>query len=387
LIFTDTVNKAIQTAQKHISNSISTYRHNNKYNKDYSEAVLSQLEQLHHSLKSLENQNYFNLLDKPELLQTVFVQNCYLSSEPEQHINILEKSIILNEEIEFLLSEMSIITDNQYFKMPENQQLVTHLEILGLINSITINTELYKNVFTVMQKFLKDSGTTRKPFYFCLLDLKESLLNIFENAIQHLQDAFDFLPHDRKQFYIQKRLKEIKLQELQSQRKNKELGYYISEFKKVLEVEIDYIKGTKDYDFINKFRTSEETQITNQYFSFHFIGSDINKLEKIYFVLTNNLYFINETRTSRKDFIEVLTAKDLSKIKKEIHLGCETTQFATIQKRMEYLFKNFNPTTIEKSGLFFSKKGTKLTASNLYKNKIDNPKDQTIIDNLFKELK
>lgn len=379
--------KALQKAQIEIENFITSFRNNDRYTKQYSDDVLAQLDLKRHSLNSFENIVYYNLLDKPDLLQSVFIQNCYFSSEPEQHFNLLENSIIINEEIEFLISEMSKFVENQYFKIPENQRLTIHLEILGLINSITIDTALYKSVFSVMQQFLNESGTTRKPFYFCLLDLKDNLFRIFDNAIHNLQSAFDFLPQDRKHYYIQKRLKEIKLKEINLQRNNKELGYYIAEFKKVLEVEIDYIKDTKDYDFINKFLSAPEQQTNHTGLSFNYLGIDINKLEKIYFVLTNNLYFINETRTSKTDFIEVLTAKDLSRIKKEIHIGCETTQFAYILKRMEHLFKNFNPTTIEKSGLFFSKKGTKLTASNLYKSKIDNPKEEHIIDNLFKELK
>jgi hypothetical protein len=44
------------------------------------------------------------------------------------------------------------------------------------------------------------------------------------------------------------------------------------------------------------------------------------------------------------------------------------------------------PATIERSGKFITKTGAALRAGNLYKNKIDNPKEKEEIDNIIQQL-
>ena len=41
----------------------------------------------------------------------------------------------------------------------------------------------------------------------------------------------------------------------------------------------------------------------------------------------------------------------------------------------------------EKSGLFYTKTNKPLKAQNLYSNKIDNPKNQSTIDNIINQMK
>lgn len=120
-------------------------------------------------------------------------------------------------------------------------------------------------------------------------------------------------------------------------------------------------------------------------FSFGFNGKTDN-LKSVLFLLNRDIELLNEDKTTIDDLLSVLTSKDLKLGAPPIHLGCETTQFSYIISKLEQHFSNFNPTTIEQSNLFFSKKGTVLKRSNLYKNKNNFPKEQSNIDDIIRQI-
>ena len=120
-------------------------------------------------------------------------------------------------------------------------------------------------------------------------------------------------------------------------------------------------------------------------FSFGF-NADPVKLKSVLVALNRNVELLNDHRTSVDELISVLTSKEIKLGASQIHIGCETTQFSYIISKLEHYFSNFNPTSIEQSNLFFSKKGNVLKRNNLYKNKNNFPKEQVNIDNIIRQL-
>lgn len=120
-------------------------------------------------------------------------------------------------------------------------------------------------------------------------------------------------------------------------------------------------------------------------FSFGFNG-DAVKLKSVLLSLNKNVGLLNYENTTVEQFTNVLISRDLKRGDPQIHLECETTQFSYIISKLEHYFSNFNPTTIEQSNLFFSKKGTALKRNNLYKNNNKFPKDQGNIDEIIRQL-
>jgi hypothetical protein len=120
-------------------------------------------------------------------------------------------------------------------------------------------------------------------------------------------------------------------------------------------------------------------------FLFGFTG-DTAKLKSSLSALNANVELLNEDKTTVEQLVSVLTSKDLKIGAPQIHLNCETTQFSYIVSKLEQHFTNFNPTTIEQSNLFYSKKGTDLKRNNLYKNKNNFPKEQGTIDDILRQL-
>lgn len=151
--------------------------------------------------------------------------------------------------------------------------------------------------------------------------------------------------------------------------------------------EIDIDKTTPEFQTIynillgiDNFKFEKDTR-----FSFGFNG-DKEKLKSALSALNRIVELLNEDKTTIDDLLSVLTSKDLKLGAPPIHLGCETTQFSYIISKLEQHFSNFNPTAIEQSNLFFSKKGTVLKRNNLYKNKNNFPKEQTNIDEIIRQL-
>ena len=151
--------------------------------------------------------------------------------------------------------------------------------------------------------------------------------------------------------------------------------------------EIDINKTTPEFQTaynillgIDNYKFEKDTR-----FSFAFNG-DKEKLKSALSALNRIVELLNEDKTTIDDLLSVLTSKNLKLGAPPIHLGCETTQFSYIISKFEQHFSNFNPSTIEQSNLFFSKKGTVLKRNNLYKNKSNFPKEQTNIDEIIRQL-
>ena len=119
--------------------------------------------------------------------------------------------------------------------------------------------------------------------------------------------------------------------------------------------------------------------------SFHYKYPDSGKLKNITRQLQLKIDLL-KTETDEEDFLQVMTADDLSKTNKKIFLNVETTQFRYIIDKLQPYFYKLTLDNIEKSQAFYSKRGTLIKASNLSRNKNDFPKEKEEIDSIFKEV-
>lgn len=119
--------------------------------------------------------------------------------------------------------------------------------------------------------------------------------------------------------------------------------------------------------------------------SFKYKYPDSEKLESITRQLQLSIDFL-KVETDEEDFIQVMTADDLSKMDKRIFLDIETTQFRYIIDKLKPFFHQLTFANIEKSEAFYSKRGTLITASNLSRSNNPYPKEKEKIDSIFKEM-
>ena len=151
--------------------------------------------------------------------------------------------------------------------------------------------------------------------------------------------------------------------------------------------ETDIEKTTPEFQTVNNILLGivDYKLDKNTRFSFGYNGDTI-KLKTALTALNKYIDLINENLTTIEALVSVLTSLDLKLGAPQINLGCETTQFSYVISKLEHHFSNFNPTTIEQSNLFYSKKGTVLKRNNLYKNNSKFPKEQDNIDDIIKQL-
>lgn len=134
--------------------------------------------------------------------------------------------------------------------------------------------------------------------------------------------------------------------------------------------------------------STQETNTNNSFqdkLSFGFTG-DKDRLKAVIVQLCQKIELLNEDQTSSDTLFKIFTSRDLEAVTDKVYLGCETTQFRYIVDKLTPHFTNLKLKAIEKTGAFFSKNGTKITAQNLSAGKVDNPKEKVTIDNILKQM-
>ncbi len=119
--------------------------------------------------------------------------------------------------------------------------------------------------------------------------------------------------------------------------------------------------------------------------SFGYKNRDTSKLLPVIKQLHFRIELL-DNRTTPEQLEKLLLAENFNDIDYKVYLQCETTQFSYVVKELKSYFHNLKPTTIERSGKFITKTGAALRAGNLYKNKIDSPKEKEEIDKTIQQL-
>jgi len=102
--------------------------------------------------------------------------------------------------------------------------------------------------------------------------------------------------------------------------------------------------------------------------------------------LTLKLDFIDESLSKNEDFIKIMSTDDMSSISTKIHFGRDTNEVRYIFDKLKFFFTSFSYAKIQRSKLFYTKKGNPLTAGNSYSSKREKPKRFKEIDKIFKEV-
>jgi hypothetical protein len=386
-LFIASHNSAIIEAKEKVNAFKVKYNLNNTEPNEYKKILLKEFLLLRDRLNELDEPLYFQLLDYTDDLEPYFIQKCYFRGNHGVEIRKLETAVKLYEEINFYSTELSKLFEGQYFKPSEGQVLTAHLEVLSLLNSMTIDSKLYKQAYNIIQHFLSDIAANYKPFFFLIQDLKERLIELFEVISNRLINDLDYLPTERKSYYINVRLKEIKQNENAIRIHGLDLGFFASLFRDLLNTELDFVKEVRNYSFDPLKAILENKAPEIQSFSFGYNLNNIQSLEKIYLELNRHVDFLDCDRTTKDDFIAVFNSSNLAKVNSKIYINCETAQFRYILDKMNLWFTDLSFAKIERSKLFYTKNNTLLTANNLSRSKINNPKQQETIDSIFSNAK
>ncbi len=222
------------------------------------------------------------------------------------------------------------------------------------VGKVIFARDYFWEFFDPNEPFLEEDFEFRNDA-FILQFLKTSLIHVF----MELQEMYRFI--DAKDLLIEK-------------------DFYPEFFKDAYPEKL-FIENIKEHE-------NDQPQVLSDLPpSFGMKERDMNRLKLIIEHLTYKIALLDTDKCSLKNAIGILTSKDLSQYEAPIYLNCETSQFRYVLDKLKPMFTDLTLISIERSKLFYSKNGVLLRASNLSRIKSYDPKDQELIDDIFRYVK
>jgi len=384
-LFDQTARDAMKQADENIRNFNSRIFALNTAD-EFKDMILAELERLRVTLKEKNVQRYYYFLAHEQELKSHFISNCIFGGNPADHSTALKKAIIIAEEADFFLAELADKYFDQVLMKSLKSLPTVNLQIIDVINSMVPDSALIQKLLAASSKAIGELRADKKPALFILLDLNESLLKIYNSLEELLMKHFARLNDDVRYEYATHAIRELNEKCRLAKQNKYDLVSHIETIKDILQQELDWIKSiTKPVDLTQLLK---QKPVEEKKFNFGYSKSTTKPIEDIVqaLVLNREIDFL-DYRTSLGDLVALLTTNDIDNLPyKPIYINCQTNQFRHIIKRFKDLLPNFNPTSIEKSGRFFSKNGNQYLANNLNPSKVEIPKAMIAIDQIFKKV-
>nr|WP_294894742.1 hypothetical protein [uncultured Pedobacter sp.] len=200
--------------------------------------------QFRQSLNNLPHLQYYNFLYNREVLETILTQLYFVDNRPWDEYETLTLSFELDKKINFIISKLSEVYGNQTFLEDGDNTYKELIDMNYMTQELFLDSDLLVKFKQSLSEFKKNKFSERIPKHFIFKNLSESISEIFNEAINRLQEALDTSPISGKIFYIQDRLRDLRKEELNAKRKDSPIGNFHSYFKKFLDIEAEYLKQT-----------------------------------------------------------------------------------------------------------------------------------------------
>lgn len=393
IVFQETLKKAESKADKRINDLQKPLTGKSKNEKI--RIVYGILENLRYEISNEDfSMYYYQVLSEDQILENLFITNAFLDNDITLHENYLISAYSLNECIYYFWNLWEDLTGKVQIKL-DGIHSNDFFEVIHLVKNMPFDPELYKRVRKILDKTLRSFHDYHIPIDFIQRNIEEEMRDIFFDSLENLSTYLEKTLYKNKLAFVYSKLKDLKKRELELKRFEQEAnfenhGAYTKLFKEYLEIEEEFISKTKDLGFIPSLPFNNEKKVKTLPEITHSLAFGLKSpsfpLFKLIEQLNLKISFLNNGLTTPAELNEVLTSPNAISNGKKIYFGCETVQLSYIINKLKPFFNNFNPASIEKSGLFFSKNGTPLNAQNIYKNNTDNPKEKEAIDKIFKQF-
>lgn len=339
------------------------------------------LEATRRDYNSLKSKKFYALLLEDKTLKSFFV-NYAMENDIEEAIEELHKAVSINDRFVYFAQRMGKLNPNFYKEYAEQKIILTASQLFQIIPMISTDNETIKELINAPKTILEATQKWRTPIYFTAHNFCDTLSVLYNKTVDRLEEKLRQTPSNQKGHYVTTELSQIRKTELCAKRNHFKLAEQFKDLEELLEIEqqeiIELNKGSKiDIENLLNAEAKEKS------LSFGYKKSEPSYIRNIIQALCVKIDFL-DNRTTVDDCVKILTSKDLKKETIEIHLECNTNEFAYTLKNLRYLFKSLTPANIEKSQLFYTKSGTQLNAQNLYSNQ-ELSSSKITIDRIFKE--
>ncbi len=385
-LFEQTWIEAMSLCDQQINAARKAYNLNTLHLADYIRYLLDKLDELRDDFNRMPDPTYYNLLLNPQAVKSHFLINC-LFNDCGQAVQNLSNAMRINEEFNFFQQEMIRINKNQALVKPQDCTLLITLQIISLINCMFPDPETVNQLVNIFSESTSHLRHGRKPVLFVVEDLKVQLNDLFDKTISRFEDLLDSHPQSQKTEYLIDQQKNLLKNELRAKRSGIQLHKYFEHLKGLFELElktIDQLNHCKSAD-VKKILLPPE-KIDAAHSSFGFNKKYLDRLSHVVEALCFKVRLVDPINNSPADLIAVLTSKDLSREKTQIHIGCQTNEFKYILKKLKPWFSKLQYALIKRSGLFLTSEGKPLTDANLSNSKDEKILSKVKIDAIFQEL-
>lgn len=253
-----------------------------------------------------------------------------------------------------------------YKKFHIKDDFPTYAQIIDLLPLMIPNSETFNQLLEVITLNTNLLEQNEKPSYFIEQEIKTQLINTYNPTADNMENLY--YSTNKKITGYHATLQKRKLERLKGkyQRYNIPSCQQLENLKAIFVAEANLVQElhqVKDIDIDKLLYPKPQPNIAPT-LSFGFRYANTQKLFNIISAL--NLHFnLLKPINSAKQLTEILTCSDLSSREDKILLNCKTNEFKFIIKQLQPLFKSLTYKNIDKSGIFYTKKGNLLTAYNL----------------------
>ena len=211
----------------------------------YKSIILSELNILRLELNGLKNTDYYQLLLNKENTKNYFIDHCYLDNDIdiENQCCELRKAVVLSEMIKYFKSELINIDESYAKPSLDIDKLKNQFAdiISSMVPNANINDQILRDYFKTVVK-----EQVRKPLFFIVEDLKDSIEGIFNKALINLQQILQTQPGNVMANFAVNQLNILRCKAINTRKDGLETEYF-KVLKKTYKAHLHFVKDQRDY--------------------------------------------------------------------------------------------------------------------------------------------
>lgn len=224
----------------------------------YHSAILHEQNKIRLEFKMLVYPEYYRFLSERENVKRIFLNNCILNIDIEDHQLELIKTIVLNEKNKFI--------DNELFLMDEEIicNTIDFDFIVHQMNDILSMMVPDSDLIVQWQNFCALASVSivgRRPILFIIEDLVESFEWVYRQAVKKLQKLFYYQSSERKATYIIHQIRDLEYMKSNIPRKGPSLVHIIVDLNKHFRTDLENIRLQGKHKLAKMNDLLSETQI------------------------------------------------------------------------------------------------------------------------------
>lgn len=349
--------------------------------KKYRKALKKEYNKQIKLLDKLDYPDYFSFLEQTQKLRNCFLNDCLYSINTDLPFDELKRAIVLNEILSFLDEELSLVDHNPL-------GLISHLllektQMIEIICHLAPKTGQIKQLLETLARVSNHCHNERIPLCFIHKEINNSFSSIFKAAIEDYIQSIGRMNTNERGYFLVEQLRDIKHIERMCKIDNHEMNSYFQQIKHIDEDELEIVQDMQPYKIISlsELLDKKETKKTKPLsFGYRPGPRPYKPIVKAMFLRMN----LVADDTTVDEYMEVVTAPDLSKVTKKVPLGIKLTVFRKFMELSKSWFKNFKAARIEQSGIFISLKEGPVTAKVIYNSKEILKEDNDLVEEIFK---